>query len=75
MDKILSHIELSDEVSGALLKRGGPLGTPLQLVEAYEKAEWDAARGFANESDVPDELLGNLYIDALHWAAQQVAAA
>lgn len=73
MDKILSHIELSDEVRSALLRRGGPLGTPLQLVESYEKAEWDTAKGLANDSDVPDEILPNLYIDALHWAALQVS--
>jgi EAL and modified HD-GYP domain-containing signal transduction protein len=75
MDKILSHIELSDEVRTALLKRGGPLGTPLQLVESYERAEWDMAKGLATDAEVPDEMLPNLYIDALHWAAQQVAAA
>jgi EAL and modified HD-GYP domain-containing signal transduction protein len=74
MDKILSNIELSDEVRAALLRRGGPLGTPLQLVESYERAEWDAARGLAGESEVPDEILPNLYIDALHWAAMQVGS-
>lgn len=72
MDKILASIELSDEVRGALLKRGGPFGTPLQLVEEYEKANWDNARNLAIDSDVPDEMLPNLYIDALHWAAQQL---
>lgn len=73
MDKILSHIELSDEVTTALLKRGGPLGTPLRLVESYEKADWDGAQLLADESDVPEDILGNLYIDSLHWAAQHVA--
>jgi EAL and modified HD-GYP domain-containing signal transduction protein len=72
MEKILSHIELSDEVTTALLRRGGPLGLPLQLVESYEKAEWDDAHRLAQASDVPEEILGNLYIDSLHWAAQQV---
>jgi EAL and modified HD-GYP domain-containing signal transduction protein len=73
MDKILAHIELSDEVTTALLQRGGPLGKPLQLVESYEKADWDGAQQLAEASDVPDEILGNLYIDSLHWAAQHVA--
>lgn len=72
MDKILANIELSDEVRGALLRRGGPFGAPLQLVEEYEKANWDGARNLAIDSDVPDEMLPNLYIDALHWAAQQL---
>ncbi len=74
MDKILSRLELSDEVRGALLVRGGPLGTPLKMVEAYERADWDEARGMAFDSAVPDELVPNLYIDSLHWAAQRVTA-
>jgi EAL and modified HD-GYP domain-containing signal transduction protein len=73
MDAILSHIELSDEVTSALLKRGGPLGTPLRLVESYEQADWDGAQQLAEASDVPEDILGNLYIDSLHWAAQHVA--
>ena len=73
MDKILSHIELSDEVTTALLQRGGPLGTPLKLVESYENADWDGAQQLAEASDVPEDILGNLYIDSLHWAAQHVA--
>jgi EAL and modified HD-GYP domain-containing signal transduction protein len=73
MDKILSHIELSDEVTSALLQRGGPLGTPLKLVESYENADWDGAQQLAEASDVPEDILGNLYIDSLHWAAQHVA--
>ena len=73
MDKILAHIELSDEVTAALLQRGGPLGTPLKLVESYENADWDGAQQLAEASDVPEDILGNLYIDSLHWAAQHVA--
>ena len=73
MEKILSHIELSDEVTSALLRRGGPLGSPLKLVESYEKADWDGAQQLADASDVPEDILGNLYIDSLHWAAQHVA--
>ncbi|HXT19098.1 MAG TPA: HDOD domain-containing protein [Gemmatimonadaceae bacterium] len=72
MDKILSRLELSDEVRNALLKRGGPLGTPLQLVESYEKANWDEARGLADDVPLEDEVLPTLYMDALHWAAQQM---
>ena len=72
MDRILSRLELSAEVRGALLQRDGPLGAPLQIVEQYEQANWDAARELATGSDVSDDALPNLYIDALHWAAQQI---
>jgi len=73
MEKILSHIELSDEVTHALIERQGPLGSPLKLVESYEQADWDGAQQLAEASDVPEDILGNLYIDSLHWAAQHVA--
>lgn len=73
MDKILSRLELADEVRSALLKRGGPLGTPLQLVESYEKAQWDEAKGLASEAAVPDDVIPALYLDALQWATLQMA--
>ena len=74
MPTILARLELSDDVKGALLARHGPLGSPLQLVEAYEKANWDAAKRLAHESAVPDEIVPSLYLDALHWASEQIAA-
>ena len=74
MDKILSRLELSSDVRGALLERDGPFGTPLQLVEAYEKANWDKAKGLANENAVPDEMVPDLYLNALNWASEQIAA-
>ena len=49
------------------------MGMPLKLVESYEKAEWEVAQQLAGASDVPEDILGNLYIDSLHWAAQHVA--
>jgi c-di-GMP phosphodiesterase len=74
MPKILARLQLSDHVKGALLERHGPLGTPLQLVEAYEKANWDAAKGLANEAAVPNDMIPSIYLDALHWASAQIAA-
>ena len=73
MDKILSRLELSDDVRGALLNRSGRLARPLQVVEAYEQADWDRALSIASENALAPELLPNLYIDALHWAAQRVS--
>jgi EAL and modified HD-GYP domain-containing signal transduction protein len=74
MPIILDSIDLSAEVRVALLRRSGALGRPLALVEAYEKAEWDVAERLAPGCGVPDDILSNLYIDSLHWAAQRIAA-
>lgn len=73
MDTILGRLELSDDVRGALLQRGGPLGMPLKLVEAYETANWDLASGLALDNAVADEALPEIYLGALQWAAQQMA--
>jgi EAL and modified HD-GYP domain-containing signal transduction protein len=69
MEKILARLELSPDVRGALLERSGPLGTPLKLVESYEKAEWESAKNFAAQTTVPEETLPEIYLDALQWAA------
>lgn len=69
MEKILARLELSSDVRGALLERSGPFGTPLKLVESYEKAEWESAKNFAEQATVPEETLPDIYLDALQWAA------
>jgi EAL and modified HD-GYP domain-containing signal transduction protein len=73
MPKILSRLELSSEIQSALIMRGGPLGMPLQLVESYEQANWDAARGLASDTNVSEDALPGIYMDALDWAARQIA--
>ncbi|HTE48164.1 MAG TPA: HDOD domain-containing protein [Gemmatimonadaceae bacterium] len=74
MEKILSRLELSTDVVGALLERTGPLGAPLRLVESYEKADWDGAKNIAIESAVSEETLPSLYLDALQWAALRLTS-
>jgi hypothetical protein len=57
MPAILARLELSDVREGALLERHRSARSPLQLVEAYEKANWDSAKGLAQRSAVPDEIV------------------
>jgi EAL and modified HD-GYP domain-containing signal transduction protein len=74
MRRILARLEVSNDLRAALLERAGPLAAPLQLVEAYENANWDTAMGLASTNAVPDKIVPDLYLDALRWAAQQIAA-
>jgi EAL and modified HD-GYP domain-containing signal transduction protein len=74
METILGHLELSEDVRGALLERIGPLAQPLQTVIAYEKAEWDAAQEFAVQSQIQAEKLPDIYVEALKWANERVAS-
>jgi EAL and modified HD-GYP domain-containing signal transduction protein len=75
MARILTRLELSEDVRGALLDRGGPLAQPLQLVEAYEKANWSAAQAFAGMTELASDTLPDLYVDALKWATERIEAA
>ena len=72
MEKILERLELSDDVRGALVHRRGPLAHPLQLVEAYERANWDAAQAIALQHNLSGDVLPNMYVDALKWARERV---
>ena len=72
MDKILDRIELSDDIRGALVGRGGPLAQPLQLVEAYERANWSAAQELAEQTNVASDALPEMYVTALCWARERV---
>jgi len=72
MERIMERLELSDDVRGALVARGGPLAQPLQLVEAYEHANWEAAQEIAARANVAGEALPDMYIDALRWARERV---
>jgi EAL and modified HD-GYP domain-containing signal transduction protein len=72
MDKILDRIELSDEIRGALVARGGPLAQPLRLVEEYERANWSAARELARQANVASDALPEMYVTALCWARERM---
>lgn len=75
MEFILARLELADEVRDALLRDGGPLTPPLQLVEAYEHADWGIAEKMAAENRLAPETLPSLYFDALKWANERITAA
>jgi EAL and modified HD-GYP domain-containing signal transduction protein len=72
MDRILDRLELSDDIRGALVGRGGPLAQPLQLVEAYERANWPVAQEIALRNNLVGDALPDLYVDALRWARERV---
>ena len=73
MRRILGRLRLSDEIGAALLERAGTLAAPLQLVEAYEKANWDVVNVLARDQGVAEDAMPGLYLEALHWASGQVA--
>ena len=69
MEKILAAAGAQRGRARRTPRAGGPLGAPLKVVESYEKADWDTAKAFAAQTMVPEDMLPNLYLDALQWAA------
>lgn len=72
MAELLEQIDLAPEVRRALLIRSGPFAPTLALVEAYERGAWDTATGEADLLDLPAQKVGELYLDALVWARDQL---
>jgi EAL and modified HD-GYP domain-containing signal transduction protein len=72
MDAILAKLELSDDVDEALLHRTGPFAPSLGMVEAYERGDWESAQIFAKEAGIPNDLLPEVYIEAIQWASERI---
>jgi EAL and modified HD-GYP domain-containing signal transduction protein len=71
MEQLVESMELAPDVRLALLRREDYYGAVLSLVEAYEEGSWDKVIGLAAGIGVPQEMLPQLYLDALAWARDQ----
>ncbi|HKJ07651.1 MAG TPA: HDOD domain-containing protein [Gammaproteobacteria bacterium] len=70
MDQVVASLPLSDEITAALLRREGLLGSALDCALAYEQAHWDeVAFGTMNTGHITE-----VYVDALAWACQVSSA-
>ena len=49
------------------------MGLPPVIVPHDASGEFEYVEGLANDSAIPDDMVPGLYLDALHWAAQQIA--
>ena len=75
MDRVLSLVEVSAEVRGALISRTGPLGDALLLVEAYERGKWEDVNRLAILVGADAQAVPGCYFDALSWARTQLRIA
>lgn len=63
METILKALPLSNEISEALLERGGMLGELLNIVTHYEKGEWK----YLNSAGFEASELSTYYFESMHW--------
>ena len=67
MDSIVEGLNLSDEVSEALLKREGQLGKLLLLTEKLERADFIAVQDILYETGISFETLLAAQLEAFNW--------
>lgn len=68
MEEILVEVPISEEVRSALLTQDGPCGALYSLVLSYERADWNQVTRFADELEIPTNLLTSLYFDCMDSA-------
>ncbi len=71
MEAILADLPLSESVSTALLTGRGSVGIVLQVVLAYEQAEWEELEQL--NTGIPLATLRQHYLEAIGWADSLVS--
>ncbi|MCC5856441.1 MAG: HDOD domain-containing protein [Idiomarina sp.] len=65
---VVARIQLSPDISNALLERKGPLAFCLGTVMFYEKANWEKVSQVAKRLGVSEDDIPEMYLSALNWA-------
>ena len=68
MANVLSQLPLSENIMTALIEGKGPFRPVLDLVVAYEQAEWEAFSSQAALLELDEAVVPELFRDALKWA-------
>lgn len=71
LSSILEDLSLHPSVEVALIHHEGDLGEALEVIEAYEKADW----GYVEKSAFDRHILTECYVEAMAWADEVVGAA
>ncbi|MCP5048134.1 MAG: HDOD domain-containing protein [bacterium] len=68
MAEVLEELPLGTELKSALLGEDNAFRPVLQLVEAYEKGQWETVTRLATALKFEEESLAGLYMDAVQWS-------
>ncbi|PSW19351.1 HDOD domain-containing protein [Photobacterium sanctipauli] len=74
LEQLIPLLPLEPEMCNALLKREGPLGQILVLLDAYEQADWAAVQQCCELLGISDELVARSYRLSLEWSSRYVHA-
>ena len=67
MEDVLKEVNLSDELTDALLGKDNDLRRLLDLVIAYEKGDWDMVIAYCERENLSPEFLQPTYDNVLEW--------
>ncbi len=65
LSELLDNTFVSDEVKEALLNYKGKCGLLYLLVLSYEKADWSNLKKYADELNIPKNILAQVYFDCV----------
>ncbi len=74
MESILEKLPLAQEIKDAIVERSGLLAQYLDLVEAYEQANWDKAEQATTALKLENNKVPDAYHEAVQWANAQMVA-
>jgi len=69
IDTIINELDLSDEISAALIHHDGELGAMLSLAESIERADFDKVQSIVSSSNISISLLLKAQLEAYNWRA------
>ncbi|MBA3440542.1 MAG: HDOD domain-containing protein [Pyrinomonadaceae bacterium] len=71
--EILNDLPIAGDIKAALLDGNNSLHNVYQYVLAYEDADWEQLSMHASKLGTDENLLPQLYIDAINWASQSLS--
>lgn len=67
LEEILEELPLEERVKAALLGKDDPFSSPLKLVKAFEKAQWEELARYSTKLNLEERKLAGLYLEAVEW--------
>lgn len=65
LSELLDGIYVVDEVKDALLNFGGRCGILYKLILSYEKADWNKLKEYADELEIPRNVIAQVYFNCM----------
>ena len=67
MDQALVDLPLSSATHEALLGRPNPVRRLLDLIQAFERADWEGAGDLIETLGLDRDMVPSIYFDAVEW--------